>query len=438
MTTTRAKIPLHPLQALASLFIALTIYVYTACSNSEPVGSNGDSDSPIIEYLPLNDTEYPYAGIPRIVIETENHRAIKDRETEIPAKLQIWGEKNPESEITDLTIRGRGNSSWVSMPQKSYKIEFKQKQNLLGLPQNRDWALISDYADKTLMKNYLAFHLSESLKAYYTPRCKFIELYINGEYLGVYLLTETIKIGKNRVNIPQNDNSYIVEFDSRATQDEQYFTSYILNDSLGKKFLVHSPKNASTEALSTINEHIKNFELFLKDMKKKGNYEINHWLDIDEYVKHYWVQEFSKNPDAHFSFSVFFSWKKGDVIRMGPVWDFDLSFGGHSNKTTNSPIGWHIRHQYWNQYLIRDSLFNQASHDFWVKNKETFISTLNTIDSIHAYLQKAADNNFKKWNILSSTKKWYHPRGYHSYDETIDSLKTWINQRIQWIDAYLP
>lgn len=66
----------------------------------------------------------PYAGIPRIVIETENRRAIKDRETEIPARLQIWGEMAPKSEIMELTIRGRGNSSWTGMPKKSYKIEF--------------------------------------------------------------------------------------------------------------------------------------------------------------------------------------------------------------------------------------------------------------------------------------------------------------------------
>ena len=104
--------------------------------------------------LSFDDSEYPYAGIPRIVIETENHQAIKDRETEIPAKLQIWGANAPESDIMDLTIRGRGNTSW-EMPKKSYKIEFTQKQELLGMPQDKDWALIGNYADKTLMKKIL-------------------------------------------------------------------------------------------------------------------------------------------------------------------------------------------------------------------------------------------------------------------------------------------
>ena len=138
-----------------------------------------DSGPPRIDYLPLDDSEYPYAGIPRIVIETENHREIKDRETEIPAKLQIWGEKAPESEVMDLTIRGRGNTSWTDMPKKSYKIEFTNKQEILGMPKDRDWALIANYADKTLMKNYLAYHLSAELGALFAPRCDFVELYLN-------------------------------------------------------------------------------------------------------------------------------------------------------------------------------------------------------------------------------------------------------------------
>jgi spore coat protein CotH len=84
---------------------------------------------------------------------------------------------------------------------------------MLGLPKDKDWALIANYADKTLMKNYLVYNLSANLGAYYSPRCEFAELFLNGEYLGVYLLTETIKIAKNRINIPKNENRYIVEVD---------------------------------------------------------------------------------------------------------------------------------------------------------------------------------------------------------------------------------
>lgn len=91
------------------------------------------------------------------------------------------------------------------MPKKSYKIEFIDKQPILGMPKDRDWALIANYADKTLMKNYLAYHLSVKFNAYYAPRCEFIELFLNRQYIGVYLLTETIKISKDRINMKTKD-----------------------------------------------------------------------------------------------------------------------------------------------------------------------------------------------------------------------------------------
>lgn len=98
---------------------------------------------------------------------------------------------------------------------------------MLGMPKDKDWALIANYADKSLMRNYISYRLSSALNAYYAPRCEFAELYLNGEYLGVYLLTETIKIGKNRVNIPQNDESYIVEVDKKYKETEQVVFSDI-------------------------------------------------------------------------------------------------------------------------------------------------------------------------------------------------------------------
>lgn len=148
-----------------------------------------------------DDKEYPYAGISRIVIEAEYRQQIKDCETEIPAKMQIWGDSTNESEILNL----------------------KKKQSMLGMPKDKDWVLIANYADKTLMRNYIAYRLSGVLEAYYAPRCEFAELYLNGEYLGVYLLAASIKIAKNRVNLPKDDNSYIIEFDAKYRNYEQVF-----------------------------------------------------------------------------------------------------------------------------------------------------------------------------------------------------------------------
>ncbi len=434
---------------LLVLCVALALAVLNACDSgtdanaavaltSSSKSKSSSSKKAYPDSFKPNDKEYPYANIPRIVIETENRTKIKDRETEIPAKLQIWGKKEAESEIVDLTIRGRGNTSWTDMPKKSYKIEFEKKQSMLGMPKDKDWALISNYADKTLMRNYIAYRLSAALGAYYAPRSEFAELYLNGEYLGVYLLTETIKIGKNRVNIPKDTNSYIVEKTKNYHKGDQLVYSYVMkSDSSGVSFHVHNPKNASYNVLSTIKNEIEKFEKYLKTIQENKDNNIRQHLNVTDCVKYYWVQEYSKNPDAASYSSIYFTWVKNDLIRMGPVWDFDLAFGGHSNESVIKPEKWHVKTGYWHSYIFKDSVANQARLDFWKENRSIFAEVIDVADSVRVLLKDVAKNNFKRWNVLKSTEYVYHRHSYDSYKEAVEDLKDWIRMRIKWIDEHI-
>lgn len=393
-------------------------------SSSSLEESSSSSTPPYPESFKPDDKEYPYAGIPRIVIETENRQAIVDRETEIPAKMQIWGDSTAESEIMDLTIRGRGNSSWDVMPKKSYKIEFENKQLMLGMPKDKDWALIANYADKTLMRNYISYQLSAALGAYYAPHCEFAELYLNQEYLGVYLLTETIKVGENRVNIPNDDNSYIVEVDGKYRDNEQVvFSDVIMGDGMGVPFRVHSPKNAALNVLDTVQKHVEKFEFFLQNVETDNIDVMDSWIDVGESIKHYWVQEFTKNPDADFYTSVYFSWVRGESIKMGPVWDFDMAFGNHPNEKINLRTQWHIRPKYWNKYLFKNEEYKNKANLYWNEKRRYFVAVLDSIDACRKKLEKAVMNDLKKWN----------PNGL--YDDSVDNLKIWIFERLNWIDA---
>ena len=304
------------------------------------------------------------------------------------------------------------------------------------MPKDRDWALIANYADKTLMRNYLMYHLSAALGAYYAPRCEFVELFLNKEYQGVYLLTETIKISKNRVNISKDENSYIVEVDSRYNDSEPFFFSKVIEkDSVGKPFQIHYPKNPSEEVVSVIENHVQEFEKTIKKINPDEDNHLEQWIDIGEYLKHYWVQEFSRNPDGIFYTSVYFIWEKNDVIKAGPVWDFDLALGNFYKEQRNSPKEWTIKGAYWNSFLFHDPVLEKKRVEFWVNNRANFTNTLNAIDSIYGLLRNASSNNFKKWDILQSTKNPYHHRSYVTYKDAVDDLKGWIQERTDWIDG---
>ncbi len=409
------------------------------CSNSEKMDNEivafwdiEEDATPLsteLNYLPIDDSEYPYAGIPRIVIETENHREIKDRETEIPAKLQVWGADAPESEQMVLTIRGRGNTSWTDMPKKSYKIEFIQKQSLLGMPKDRDWALIANYADKTLMKNYLSYKLSSWLGANYTPRCTFVELYLNREYLGVYNFTETPKANKNRINWMDNENSYFAEFDIHYKEKN---TVIWLNDQ-AKPVSVHIPKYASDFDFERLKNHLDSLNNAIKDNTISLD-SLKKWIDLSSYFLFYWIQEFSENRDGIFDTSVFFTWTIGEPIKMGPLWDFDLAYNGHPNELTQNPEKWFIRNYYWNYYLFKNNSFLRQANSYWISHRDKFKQTIDSLSFYGEHLKLAAENNFKRWPILQDTNLRYHPYSYSSYNDAVVALKNWIETRISWID----
>lgn len=412
--------------------------MFFACSNSdysytvEEINALVETGGAYSILEDLNRT-YPYAGIPRVVIETEGNVAVSDRETEIPATMWIWGEHGLEADAMELTIRGRGNSSWMT-PQKGYKLEFVQKQSLLGMPEDRDWALVGNYADKSLMKNYLMYRLSDRIGAYYSPRCEFVEFFLNNEYLGVYLLTETIKKSRNRINLPENENSYIVEVDGKYKKGEQVISLNVLKSAGEMPFRIHEPRNASEESLAALKNYLRNFEKYLKSVVVGKDNGMNDWIDVDEYVKHFWLQEFSKNPDAAFYTSVYFTWVQNDVIRMGPIWDFDLSFGGHIKERIRLTEGWHVKNSYWNAYVFKDSVARNTMARFWHQNKSSFRKLLTDVDSLYNVLEKAAENNFRRWRILKHIDGNIHFAAHEDYEDAVDGLKKWIIERYFWIE----
>jgi hypothetical protein len=384
------------------------------------------------EFLTLDDSEYPYAGIPRLVIETEDFAQIRDRETKIPAKLQIYGIDTPESAVLDLTIKGRGNSSFTGMPKPSYKIEFEKKQELFGMPKDKDWALIANSADKTLLKNFITYKLAGWLGDEYTPRSHFVELYLNRQYQGVYLLTETVKVGKNRVNIPKEEFSYLIEFSSTEHPNEIHVIT-----KRGNNFHVKYPKDPSDSTINVLRQQLINWEFFLYHEANPDDTTYRERIDIDDYIRYYWIQELSKNFDGAFRRSIFITWERGKPMKLGPVWDFDVAYGNWEVDSLRTPTDWYVRPSEWNKQLQQITEVQEKTDSYWNAN-EPFFRTLP--DSIRKYakeLSPAAKNEFKRWPVLENTENWTYKEAYGSYGEAIDSLNSWIKQRIEWIDQNL-
>ena len=407
---------------LLVFFLLFLAFIVNSC------GTWGENSSQAADsaYLPLDDSEYPYAGLPRLVIETENFGQINNKETKVPARLQFYGENKPSSEILDLTIKGRGNSSFV-MTKYGYKIKLAEKESMLGMPKDKEWDLISNFRDRSILRNYITYQLAGILGDEYFPKGKFIELYLNRQYLGIYLLVEHVKVSKSRVDIPKSDSSFLFEKTSATTTDGALFTS-----GLGYIFKFRQPKEPSEESRDLLESHIDDFEHFLQSKNIYKLDSIGKWIDIDDFVRYYWIQEFTKNVDGHRR-SIFITWETDSVLKMGPVWDFDLGYG-NSADVKSGPEGWLIRKYGWDRYLFKNKDYEARVREYWKKNRSVFVATLDSIDSMSEKLAKSSPNEFKKWPVLENDSRWPFHEKFDSYQDAVDALKSWIEARIQWLD----
>jgi hypothetical protein len=366
-----------------------------------------------------NDEECPYAGIPRIVIETENHQEIEDSETEIPAKMQIWGEKEAESEIMDLTIRGRGNSTWW-YPKKPYAIKLGRKMSLLGMPEAKKWILLANYRDRTLMRNALAFEVARQTDIGWTPQGHFVEIVLNGTFIGTYFLCEKIEIKKNRLDL--GSEGYLLEFDTYYDAENK-FRSKIKDLPINIK----RPDSLSEIQFSYIQSFIDTVETYLYE-KKDESIDIEKYIDFKSFALYWIVNEIAKNTELSHPKSVYMNKPQNEALKAGPVWDFDFA-----TFVFNESL--RVKNSLWYDSLFEISKFKEEVKYQWELNKDKFLDLAAFIDSLAVYTKKSNERNILLWPIKE--EKYMAGDEKMDFDEAIDRIKSHYIKRINLMDELI-
>lgn len=382
-----------------------------------------------------------FTGIPIIRVLTNNSAPILNTEDYVVGNFEVIANGSTLADYSGKTeIRGRGNSTW-GMPKKPYRIKLDKKSEILGMPGNRHWALLANYADKTLMRNHIAFTLGNWFGMDYTPRGQFVELFLNNQYQGSYYLTEHIRPDPNRVNITEmaaSDESptsitggYLLEIDKR------YDAEYFWTTGRGVAMTVKEPEKISTAQLSYITSYIADFEtaLYGNNYRDPEN-GYQKYISDSTFIQWYWVNELFRNQDANFFSSVFLHKERGQKLRMGPLWDFDIGAGNINYNNSWEPTGWYIRNTNWIARLFQDPAFRARSKAKWLSMKPKLETLMDLIDQTAATLQYSQAENFKKWDILNSYV-WPNYVVTGSYANEVAYFKTWLKTRMTWIDAQL-
>ncbi len=356
-----------------------------------------------------------------------------------------------------IAIETRGASS-SNFPKKNYGFETQTSQgennnvNLLGMPKENDWILHGPYSDKSLIRNVLAFHLG-NLTDRWAPRTRYCELFINDEYVGIYILMEKIKRDDDRVDIAKldfDDNAgdsltggYIVQVD-RFELGNGWFSPFDPNHF----FVYQNPNsdNLTNEQEDYIQNYITNFEQVLAS----GNFDnpdlgYTNWIDVGSFIDHMLVVELSRDVDAYRLSSFLFKDKdsKGGLLNAGPLWDFNLGFGNADYCDGWETSGWNFDDEncgqdqpFWWDRLQEDTLFNNQVQCRWDELRAGSWQTdsiMQYIDEQAATLEEAQGRNFERWQVLGNYL-WPNAFVGDTYEEEITYLKNWTTDRLIWMD----
>lgn len=368
------------------------------------------------------------------------------------------------------SISGRGNTTWEKYSKKPYSIKLEESKALLGMGKGRKWYLLPVWREGNRMNTKIAFDMAQALGLLYTPQCTWVDLYLNGEYVGNYLLSESISVGSGRVDIydlekenlflnkeieqaatfaDDNQKGYVIKCGTDVTGGyliekdlysyyEQEECGFITNT--GKLFTINSPGHASKEQVT----YIRNYVQMIEDMIMAHDTDYQNYIDLDSFVKRFLVDEISLNCDSNITSMFFYKDKNDDVLYAGPVWDYDGSMGEinsgwmegrcvdykestiRSFRNEDDTLGWY-------ESLYEDEIFYEKMREIYQQTLPAFEQILEErIDQYAEKIRASAQMDAVRWQNEDTVDDY--PGHYQSFDNNVRYLKYFLSNRLNYLN----
>tara|TARA_B100000003_G_scaffold13777_1_gene11465 strand:- start:896 stop:2311 length:1416 start_codon:yes stop_codon:yes gene_type:complete len=456
----------------------LFILIIASCNSIDPISDNPNSDNNNIDTT-KNDNLFCEDCIKSFDFEITTlgvgpEGEIVD-EPKVPAALTI---KRLDSTLYEgiIGIEIRGESSQF-FDKKSYGFETWDSQYndldvaLIGFPEEEDWILYGPFSDKSLIRNKLIYELSNRMGRY-TTKTEFVELTINYEYKGLYIFMEKLKRDKNRIDISKLENTdideelisggYIIKIDKSDMEDGSYtdynsFQSHFdvfgnENGDIRINFNYEYPKPGEIHANQK--NYIKNYFYEFESSLASNNFKdpingFRKYIDEDSFIDFFILNELSNNVDGY-RLSTYLQKDRNEKLVIGPIWDFNLSFGNADYcggerydvwcfKFNERCLGDYWNVPFWWNRLLEDEKFVDKLKGRWNQLRLNILSDnniLTLIEEQYSFLNNETDiinRNFNKWKIFGI---YIWPNSFigNNYYEEIDFLKNWIKERTKWLD----
>ena len=348
-----------------------------------------------------------------------------------------------------IGIKTRGHTS-LNSPKKSYSIETRKADNvsnnnvaLMGMPKENDWVLNGLYLDNSHIRDALTYEMGRRT-GHYAPRTHHCELFINGDYKGLYMLSEKIKVDKNRVNITKMSaadtagdaltGGYIFKADHPDKDEPVAWTTSSLAGDFEVTYIFHYPKpeDVTPQQQNYLREYFNNFEKRARRADTTTATGYPGVIDVQSFVDYMLVCELASNADGY-QFSTFFHKDRNGKLCAGPLWDFNQAYGNDPKGRDGYNVwqfnnGSNTGSTFWNTFYKRKYFHNKMEKRWQQLTEDGPLSLENTlalIDSLSDAVAQAAIKDRQRWVYNSE------------YSQSIDSLKNWLRMRYAWLDEQL-
>jgi hypothetical protein len=429
----------------------------------------------VVLFLPfLLMAQEQLTNLPTLYITTDSTYA---NGTKVPIQKEVYfsgslrivaGNETPGQYDSTIQIRGRGNSTW-NLAKKPYRIKLDKKTRLLGMTaKENDWVLLANHADKTLVRNALAFEISKACNIYYTPDYRFVDVILNGNYIGNYMLTDQVERDKDRVNTEKMDTSrldpnltggYVLEIDGFGItgsydpgKGELFPEAFSSN--IGNKVTIKYPDNDEITAAQRqyIIQHYNTFEQSILNYNNtQAAYEnICRYLDTTAFVNWYIANELTANPDG--VWSIFMKkHRDDDRLYFGPLWDNDISFGncnriyslandGRSESIMLKCFSNNRVKELINKVLTISPIRKMIAERWKViyQNEMLKDDLIHLLYNMEEELDASQKLNYQKWSTALSSRIYneiYYGSNI-SFAMQMEYLRNYLSERIDFLDSF--
>lgn len=335
-----------------------------------------------------------------------------------------------------VEVKGRGNSTWRAYEKKPYQIKFDDKTSVLGMGEAKKWILLANAGDDTMMRNQLVYQVAEQMDMPFVTSFEYVDLWIEGDYRGTFLLGEKVELGSSRLDL-QNDSGALFEQDILFYSEEEYwFKSNTLQTEFVLKEIVEEEDNVIAIAMTEFETSLDELMNFVYHTAPENITlaQLSTMLDVDSFIKYYLINDYVLNGEALITSCYMYQDGPDDVIHFGPIWDFDTCLG-NDGKT-------YVANRRQNQAMFLAFLdipeVYQRTNELLEQYRPALESMTDKATTLNAQIADSAAMNYIRWDTLKDLNAKNDLYFYPTFDEAVDALYTWLTGRASVYDMTQP